>query len=652
MKKNILFLLLIVSTSFYAQVTINELDADTPSTDKLEIIELLTETPEMSLDGFVLVLFNGSNSGGDRSYFSLDLDGLVSDVNGIVLIGNNDVSPVPDFILFDSTIQNGADAVAIYSGDDTDFPEFTLATTTNLIDALVYDTNDDDDTGLLALLGETEQINESGNGPSTSNSIQANGSGGYDVTLPTPGALNDGSGVVFNLIGYTLSQEQYDEGDTIDIVFTTTENVTEDTTFAFTLDNNGFDTSDFTGATSITISNGENSATATITIDDDSEDEGDELMKITFGTLPDGFKRANDNLEVRIIDNDFTMAAWGTPLNPTFDQVESTQPNGYYNPIDGQADEALVQAIQDIIADPDIVRAQTYADVIDILNRADQSPLNSNQVWLVYTEQQRPKLDFQTSGGSNTGLWNREHTYPRSRGGFNDIEADEIADGIDIFYPTKADSLRHANSDAHGLRAVDGPENSSRGNQDYGEYSGPTGNQGSFYGDVARSIFFLTIRYNGLEVVSGNPANNSGVPLGDLDVLLDWHRNDPPDDYEMNRNNVVYEWQFNRNPFIDMPDLAEFIWGNNVGDTWMNPLSVAEFSTQDVRIFPNPSNRTFTIDAPQLSGGATIYDQTGRLLHSYTINNTLVLNHNYPSGVYYVTITSEIGSVTKRLIVR
>ncbi len=652
MKKNILFLLLIVSTSFYAQVTINELDADTPSTDKLEIIELLTETPEMSLDGFVLVLFNGSNSGGDRSYFSLDLDGLVSDVNGIVLIGNNDVSPVPDFILFDSTIQNGADAVAIYSGDDTDFPEFTLATTTNLIDALVYDTNDDDDTGLLALLGETEQINESGNGPSTSNSIQANGSGGYDVTLPTPGALNDGSGVVFNLIGYTLSQEQYDEGDTIDIVFTTTENVTEDTTFAFTLDNNGFDTSDFTGATSITISNGGNSATATITIDDDSEDEGDEVMKITFGTLPDGFKRANDNLEVRIIDNDFTMAAWGTPLNPTFDQVESTQPNGYYNPIDGQADEALVQAIQDIIADPDIVRAQTYADVIDILNRADQSPLNSNQVWLVYTEQQRPKLDFQTSGGSNTGLWNREHTYPRSRGGFNDIEADEIADGIDIFYPTKADSLRHANSDAHGLRAVDGPENSSRGNQDYGEYSGPTGNQGSFYGDVARSIFFLTIRYNGLEVVSGNPANNSGVPLGDLDVLLDWHRNDPPDDYEMNRNNVVYEWQFNRNPFIDMPDLAEFIWGNNVGDTWMNPLSVAEFSTQDVRIFPNPSNRTFTIDAPQLSGGATIYDQTGRLLHSYTINNTLVLNHNYPSGVYYVTITSEIGSVTKRLIVR
>ncbi|RMB57649.1 T9SS C-terminal target domain-containing protein [Dokdonia sinensis] len=653
MKKSLVFaFLLLFSATLFAQVTINELDSDTPSTDRLEIIELLTETPEMSLDGFVLVLFNGSDSGGDSSYFVLDLDGLVSDVNGIVLIGNNDVSPVPDFILFDSTIQNGADAVAIYAGDDTDFPEFTVATTTNLIDALVYDTNDSDDTDLLALLGETEQINEGGNGPSDTNSIQADGTGGYNVTLPTPGALNDGSGVIFNLVGYTVAQEQYDEGDAIDIVFTTTENVTEDTTFTFTLDNEGFDTDDFTGATEIIILSGENTATRTITTIDDSEDEGDEVMKITFGDLPDGFKRANDNLEVRIVDNDFTMASWGTPLNPTFDQVESTQPNGYYDPIDGLADDALVQAIQDIIADPDVVRAQTYADVIDILKRADQSPLNSNQVWLVYTEQQRPKLDFQTSGGSNTGLWNREHTYPRSRGGFFDIEADEIADGIDIFFPTKADSLRHANSDAHGLRAADGPENSSRGNQDYGEYSGPTGNQGSFYGDVARSIFFLTIRYNGIDVVSGNPANSTVGQLGDLDVLLEWHRNDPPDDYEMNRNNVVYEWQFNRNPFIDMPDLAEYIWGNNVGDTWTNPLRVDEFSAVDVRVYPNPSNRTFTITAPQLSGEAIIYDQTGRRIHSYPFKNIMVLNHNYPSGVYYVTLTSDIGTVTKRLIVR
>ncbi|MDE0599845.1 MAG: endonuclease, partial [Dokdonia donghaensis] len=404
--------------------------------------------------------------------------------------------------------------------------------------------------------------------------------------------------------------------------------------------------------TSVTIAAGASTGQTTITLIDDQDDEGDEELKITFGEMPDGFKRANDNVIIRIIDNDFTTASYGTPLGPTYDQVESTQPDGYYDSIDTLADDALVQALQDIIADPSIVRAQTYSDIIDILKEADQSPLNSNQVWLVYTEQQRPKLDFQTSGGSNEGLWNREHTYPRSRGGFNDIEYDQVADGIDIFTTTKADSLRHANSDAHALRAADGPENSSRSNQDYGEYSGPTGNQGSFYGDVARSIFFLTIRYNGLDVVSGNPANTTVGALGDLDILLDWHRNDPPDDYEMNRNNVIYNWQFNRNPFIDMPDLVEYIWGTNVGEQWTNPLGVEDNKLSDMTIYPNPSSGAITITAPQETGKVFLFDTLGREVYKDNFQSGSPIIHNLPSGVYIVKVMTSATATTRKLIVR
>ena len=103
------------------------------------------------------------------------------------------------------------------------------------------------------------------------------------------------------------------------------------------------------------------------------------------------------------------------------------------------------------------------------------------------------------------GKWNREHTFPRSRGGFNNISADSYADGIDEYWQTSIDSLRHANSDAHGLRASDGPENSSRGNKHYGDYNGPSGNLNSFKGDVSRSVLFLSLRYNGLEIVNGFP---------------------------------------------------------------------------------------------------------------------------------------------------
>jgi len=637
----------------FSQVVINELDSNTPSTDDKEIIEIKSDTPNFSLTGYVLVLFNGSTNGGDSSYFALDLDGFTTDVNGIFLIGSNAVSPVPDYILFDNAIQNGADAAAIYQADDTDFPDGTLATSVNLIDALAYDTNDADDTGLLGLLGISIQTNEDENGNQTTESIQRKNDGTYEVKLPTPGALNDGTGIEFNGITISIANTEYNEGDVIAINFTTETNVTSELNFDFSLTNGSFNTSDYSGSLSVTIPTGMNSATNTIQIIDDTVNDGDEVMKITFGTLPIGFNRLNDNIEARIIDNDFIVSPWGTPLNPTFGNVPHEIPNAYYDPLNGLSDASLIQAVQDIIANPTTVRAHTYADIIDILKEADQSPLNSNQVWLLYTEQQRPKLDFQTSGGSNVGLWNREHTYPRSRGGFNDIDEDEIADGITVFVTTEADSLRHANSDAHGLRATDGPENSSRGNQDYGEYSGPTGTQGSWQGDVARGIFFLSIRYNGLDVVNGNPANSTVGQLGDLATLLTWHRNDPPDDFEMNRNNIIYNWQRNRNPFIDQPDLVEYIWGTNIGDVWMNTLSVSQSEEIIISLFPNPATTNLYVKGIRSRSKLQVFNALGStVLKTYVEDGKAVSVSNLQSGFYLAKIVSNDAVFVKRIVIK
>jgi len=637
----------------FSQVVINELDSNTPSTDDKEIIELKSDTPNFSLTGYVLVLFNGSTNGGDSSYFALDLDGFTTDVNGIFLIGSNAVSPVPDYILFDNAIQNGADAAAIYQADDTDFPDGTLATSVNLIDALAYDTNDADDTGLLGLLGISIQTNEDENGNQTTESIQRKNDGTYEAKLPTPGALNDGTGIEFNGITISIANTEYNEGDVIAINFTTETTVTSELNFDFTLTNGSFNTSDYSGSLSVTIPTGMNSVTNTIQIIDDTVNDGDEVMKITFGTLPIGFNRLNDNIEARIIDNDFIVSPWGTPLNPTFGNVPHEIPNAYYDPLNGLSDASLIQAVQDIIANPTTVRAHTYADIIDILKDADQSPLNSNQVWLLYTEQQRPKLDFQTSGGSNVGLWNREHTYPRSRGGFNDIDEDEIADGINVFVTTEADSLRHANSDAHGLRAADGPENSSRGNQDYGEYSGPTGTQGSWQGDVARSIFFLSIRYNGLDVVNGNPANSTVGQLGDLATLLTWHRNDPPDDFEMNRNNIIYNWQRNRNPFIDQPDLVEYIWGTNIGDVWMNTLSVSQSEEITISLFPNPATTNLYVKGIRSRSKLEVFNALGStVLETYVEAGKAVSVRDLQSGFYLAKIVSNDAVFVKRIVIK
>ena len=178
-------------------IVINEIDADTAGSDDMEFIELYDGgIGNTDLTGLVLVLYNGSN---DSVYYAIDLDDYSTDDNGYFLIGNENISGA-DIIFSNGKLQNGADAVALFIGDSTDFPNGSPLTTEGLIDAVVYGTNDEDDNGLLPLLNiDQPQINESA-GPNgsdyDSNQRSPNGSGGQRNTqsfiqeLPTPKAEN------------------------------------------------------------------------------------------------------------------------------------------------------------------------------------------------------------------------------------------------------------------------------------------------------------------------------------------------------------------------------------------------------------------------------------------------------------------------------
>ncbi|HMI06090.1 MAG TPA: hypothetical protein VK528_00985, partial [Flavobacterium sp.] len=394
MNKNTLLGLLLMATFMsYGQVVINEMDTDTPGTDEKEFIELKSATPNFSLDAYVLVMFNGSatSSTGNKSYYAVDLDGYSTDANGLFVLGNDLVSPVPDKILPVSTMQNGADAIALYLGSTSDFPDQTLATTTNLVDALAYGTSDPNATELMALLNLTIQIDENLGGSGTTNSIQRKPDGTYEVKPPTPGANNDGSGIVFNGVAINVASNTYNEGDNFNITFTTQTPVTSPLSFTFTMDSGSLDLADFSGNLNVLIPTGSTSFTTNILLIDDTVDDTDELGQIRFGALPVGYKRLNDNIEIRVVDNDFTTSAWGTPLNPTHGIVASTAPAGYYDSLEGKSGAVLKQAIQDIIANPAVVHAQNYGDIEYMLKDADQNPLNSNEVWLMYVEQGRAK---------------------------------------------------------------------------------------------------------------------------------------------------------------------------------------------------------------------------------------------------------------------
>jgi hypothetical protein len=182
----VLILTLIMTSLSFGQV-INEVDADTPGTDVAEFIEI-KHTPNTSLDGHVVVLFNGN---GDVSYAAFDLTGKTTDANGLFIITNTALVTGTDIDMGTSNIlQNGADAVAIFTGSETDFPNGTPVTSTNLLSGVVYDTADGDDAELLASIGGV-QYDERENSSSDTQSIQRKADGTYEVKNITFRELND-----------------------------------------------------------------------------------------------------------------------------------------------------------------------------------------------------------------------------------------------------------------------------------------------------------------------------------------------------------------------------------------------------------------------------------------------------------------------------
>ncbi|MDC1107175.1 endonuclease, partial [Prolixibacteraceae bacterium] len=567
----------------------------------------------------------------------------------LFVLGTSGVSPTPNLVFkkANNAIQNGADAVAIYQDDASNFKFGTPVTQTNLIDAIVYDTNDNDDSGLLDGLGLTVQYNEDENSKKDTQSIQRKADNTFEVKDPTPGVLNNGTGVKKPTITISTTKDVYVEGQEFDVTFTCSKNVEKDLTINYTLTNETFTTSDYTADLSVTILNGTASASTKVVLTDDTDEEDNETLVVTFDKLDPDYQAANNFYSLTIKDNDFAVSDYGTPLNPTYGKVVSTASGDYYSSLYGLSGQDLKDAITTLISDASVVRAQTYGDVWDILKEADVNPSNSSEIWLLYSEKGRAKSEQQGSG-SSVGKWNREHVYPQSRGGFKDGTS-RSADGKDVYMDTDATHTEHGHADAHALRPADSGENTRRSNNDFGdEYNGPAGNDGSWKGDVARSVMYMALRYNALDVVKGNPDNSTVGQLGDLTHLLAWNKTDRPDDYEMHRNNVVYDWQKNRNPFIDYPELADYVFGDKQGVLFNKKTSIIEKSLA-IDFVPNPVVDKIRFKKA-ISGRIEIYDVNGKKVLADNINALEYDLSSLKSGLYFYYITTKTESYKGKIV--
>lgn len=316
--------------------------------------------------------------------------------------------------------------------------------------------------------------------------------------------------------------------------------------------------------------------------------------------------------------------------------IYSQIPNGYYNGMDTLVGNSLKVALNNIINDhTEFSYTSSSTDVWDILKQTDKDPNDSTKVILFYTGW---SVDAAQEWNSGSG-WSREHIWSKSRGAFG--------------------TSKGAGTDVHHLRPADPSVNSAKNNRWFDTCSNPYLDNGIYTGcftsstnwvwqprdevkgDVARMIFYMATRYEGakdepdLELIDYLPAdNNTSDPVyAKLSTLIQWHNEDTVDDWERNRNDIIYyNFQNNRNPFIDHPEYADLIWNYNVG------ISKKE-SYSNISIYPNPTNNLIQIEIDSYNGSfkANLYDFTGKLLE--TTNKTPVSLADYPSGIYLLKVT-------------
>jgi len=339
------------------------------------------------------------------------------------------------------------------------------------------------------------------------------------------------------------------------------------------------------------------------------------------------------------------------------------QPEANYytaSTLDGKNGRELELAVKEI------VYPHTYKEYSELWNCfpiTDPAPMDSipsfytggktDLVWDMYAwMSQFPKFYSDNDHSQNGGI-NREHSIPNSWWG------KEVGNPI-------------AYTDLHHLVPSDGAANSAKANYPLGEYkygmtlvwpkNTKTNSNGETYmyadthahqegvpclnnashvwkvsnaseyggavdvfeptdeykGDFARMYLYVVCAYEGEltwatnYMFTSDAERHTTILPWAKELLLKWHRQDPVSDKERTRNNLVESVQGNRNPFIDYPELVEYIWGNKSEDTDFT-LDSAICSYSDEYITGEVEGINFTA-APSKDEGVRKYFENGRII--------------------------------------
>lgn len=340
--------------------------------------------------------------------------------------------------------------------------------------------------------------------------------------------------------------------------------------------------------------------------------------------------------------------------------VFSQIPPGYYNGTAGLTGTELRKALHYIISNHSVIQ---YDNLWQYYTKTDKKP--NGKVWDMYSDIPGGNAPYSFVFGSDQcgqytqegDCFNREHSFPQSW--FNNTTSPVYSDLFQV-YPT------------------DGWVNNKRANFPYGDVSnaswtsqngsklGSCANPGysgtvfepvdSFKGDFARTYFYIAVRYFMQDQTwPGSDMVNKAEPKPwALAVLKAWNILDPVSQKERNRNDSVYKYQHNRNPFIDKPQWVDSVWCGPTAITGQNNSVYKPF------IYPNPATGKFLFSyntekaeittVSVFSADGSKVKETMFTPTSGTYNGAIDLA-GLAQGIYSITFVSESLWSATRIIV-
>lgn len=274
----------------------------------------------------------------------------------------------------------------------------------------------------------------------------------------------------------------------------------------------------------------------------------------------------------------------------------------YYSGVDGKSASNLFEAVHTVTIKN--FSQISYDGLKSAYATTDVYPSghdNAGKIWDMYSN---CAFTFGNTCGSYSvecDCYNREHSIPQSWWGggtgnqgsdiFHVIPTDGKVNGMRSNYPFgEVSSAEKTSGNGSKLGTA---SSISITNTVYGDYTGTCSDKvfepvDEYKGDFARSYFGTLLHWTnksftsgeGSSTFSGTNTQSGGYGLTKYGValLLKWHRQDPVSQKEIDRNNGIQKTQGNRNPFIDYPDLAEYIWGSHAGEAFSLATATATFS--------------------------------------------------------------------------